>query len=116
LLKQPIDAKITAVGKGYVEYDYEGGCSKHTVIPVTLDAGSASGVKVGTIFKFSTEDGTREFTVTSVSKNTSRAISDDYGWQLCEEDEEASEEQAADEEKRKAEIKVGLQLSTRVAP
>jgi hypothetical protein len=116
LLKRPIDAKITAVGRGYVEYDYENGCSKQTIIPVTLDAGSASGVKVGTIFKFSTEEGPIEFTVTSVSKDSARAITEGFGWQLCEESEEAREEQAADEENRKAKIKVGLQLSTRVTP
>jgi hypothetical protein len=116
LLKKPIDAKIKAVGRGYIEYDYENGCMKQTIIPVTLNVGSTSGVKVGTVFKFSTEDSTMEFTITSVSKDSSRAISEGFGWQLCEENGEASEEQTADEENRKAKIKVGLQLSTRVTP
>jgi hypothetical protein len=124
LLKKPIDAKIIAIGKSYVEYNYEDGCGKRTVAPFTIDAGSANGVKVGMIFKSLTEDGPVEFRVTSVSKHSSRAVSADYGWQLCdEENQEAREEQTAgeqkqetDEEKKEPELKVGLQLSTSVIP
>lgn len=116
LLKKPIDAKITAVGKSYIEYDYEDGCVKRTVVPATLDAGRASGVKVGIIFKSLTGDVPSELRVTSVGKHSSRAVFVYEDWHLCEENEEAREEQTMSEERDAPEIKVGLELSTRVIP
>lgn len=113
LLKRPIEAKIIAIGKSYVERDEDAeSCEKRTVIPVTLNVGSAKGVAVGMKFDSVAEDMSDKFIITSVGKHSSRAVSE-QGWEPCEDSAEVQEEQSTDKDKYEPEIKVGLKLTTR---
>ncbi len=111
-LKQPIDAKITGIGKSYVAFETEYGCWKREVIPVTLNAGSKSGVKVGMTFNSSDESVPGQFEITSVGKNSSRAVFEPYDSEPCE-PSEATPEDSEEQEPVEHTIKIGLKLSTR---
>jgi hypothetical protein len=119
LLKKPVDAKVIAVGKSYVERD-DDNCMTRTVTPVTLNVGSKSGAKAGIAFRVLTPKDVDYgyIKVLTVSPNTSSALFVPYGFKMCPEnetppDETQAEEGTHDDEADEPPVAVGWKLTTR---
>jgi hypothetical protein len=117
LLKKPIDAKVIAVGKSYVERDDEVDCMTRTVTPVTLNVGSKDGVKAGIAFKvLSPKDVDHGYIkVVTVSLNSSSALFIPHGFEMCDESEAPPDEEQAKAEVKEPAVAVGWKLTTRPA-
>ena len=119
LLKKPVDAKVIAVGKSYVEQDEEYGCMKRTVTPVTLNVGSKNGVKTGIAFRVLTPKDVDYgyIKVLTVSPNTSSALFIPQGYKMCDEGEvppaDGQAEEQAEAEANEPPVAVGWKLTTR---
>lgn len=116
LLRKPVDARVIAVGKSYVEHEEDNECLTRTVTPVTINVGSKGGVKVGIAFKVVTpeETGYGIVKVLKVGPNTSSALFIPYGFQMCAENGPLPDEgQEAPDEAKELPVAVGWKLTTR---
>ena len=115
LLKKPIDAKVIAVGKSYVERDNDNDCLTRTVIPLTLNVGSKSGVKTGMAFRVLTPKDVDYYfiKVLAVSPDTSSALFVPHGFEACREDETPPDAEQAEEKTAEPIPAVGWKLTTR---
>lgn len=117
LLKRPVDSKVIAVDKSYVEHYNDNDCMTRTVTPVTLNAGSKSGVKAGIAFRVLTPTGGGYgfIKVLTVGPNTSSALFVPYGYKMCGESETAPDEERAEAGADAPPVAVGWKLTTRPA-
>ncbi len=73
-VRQPIDARITKVGKSYVEVDPENEWSNDLVTPVTINAGSNQGLKRGMMLDVLSSDIDEKVEITRVGSNSAGGI------------------------------------------
>lgn len=123
LLKKPLDAKVIAVGKSYVEHNEDNECLMRTVTPVTINVGSKGGVKAGIAFRVLTPEAA-DYGVVKVVKvglNTSSALFIPLGFEMCAENqpppdetqEPQGEAQEPQDEAQEPPVAVGWKLTTR---
>lgn len=116
LLKKPVDAKVIAVGKSYVEHHGDNECLTRTVTPVTINAGSKGGVKAGIAFRVLMPEAV-DYGVVKVLKvglNTSSALFIPLGFEMCGADQPPPDEaQEPQGEAQQPPVAAGWKLTTR---
>lgn len=109
-VKEPIDARITAVGAGFRKIDRENDWWDEFIVPVTINAGSARGVKRGMSFNARGFEEAETIKITQVGqKSSAGVIVRSIRKQPCVKIDETDDCQSP----AYAPVRVGLKMTTR---